>query len=172
MAERSGRSVAEMVYWYNFTPKASGVDPAPCNLIKNYEWRCPLSEKKDEDSETVKHDFEVGKEVFVRPQNARCTTVWRRGVVTGVPSAQSVEVDGLPVHIADVRKIPGEVGTRRTENLAHGLWEVTQAEEVNVFEEPENEDVSEGSENEEVVPSPRRGRRERQRPLYLNDFFC
>ena len=34
-------------------------------------------------------------------------TRWKDGVVTSLPSERSVEVGGVPRHIADVRAVPG-----------------------------------------------------------------
>lgn len=43
---------------------------------------------------------------FVKPPDARCTTRWKNGVVTAIPSERSAEVGGIPRHIADVRTVP------------------------------------------------------------------
>ena len=44
-----------------------------------------------------------GEEVWVKPPNVRCTSQWKKGVVTRVNSSNNVEVDGMPRHILDVR---------------------------------------------------------------------
>jgi hypothetical protein len=44
--------------------------------------------------------------VFVKPPNARCTTSWKIGIVTGVTSTNNVAVDGVPRHVSDVRPQP------------------------------------------------------------------
>ena len=49
----------------------------------------------------------VGDEVFTRPPTARCNAQWPRGVVTGINSDRSVDVNGIPRHVADVRLAPG-----------------------------------------------------------------
>ena len=49
--------------------------------------------------------FKVDDRVFVRPNPSRCTTAWRVGRVSGVQSAQNMEIDGVPRHVADVRLV-------------------------------------------------------------------
>ena len=41
--------------------------------------------------------------MWVKPGNARCTTKWNQGTVTGIQSDNNVEVDGMPRHILDIR---------------------------------------------------------------------
>ena len=52
---------------------------------------------------------QIGEEVWVRPRGACCTTRWGRGIVTGMNSANNVEVDGVPRHILDVTPVVEEV---------------------------------------------------------------
>ena len=48
-------------------------------------------------------NYAVGDEVWLRVPGSRCGSRSRSGVVTGVVSAQVVEVDGMPWHVRDVR---------------------------------------------------------------------
>ena len=41
----------------------------------------------------------------MKPPNAKCTTCWGRGVVTGTQSKNNVIVDGVPRHILDLRRV-------------------------------------------------------------------
>ena len=59
------------------------------------------------DEDRGDHGIAVGDQVFVRPPGARCTTPWPRGEVTQICSPQTIEVDGTPRHVADVRLAPG-----------------------------------------------------------------
>ena len=59
---------------------------------------------------------QIGEEVWVRPGVACCTTRWGRGIVTGVNSANNIEVDGVPRHILDVRPV-AEVPEGLTANV-------------------------------------------------------
>ena len=43
---------------------------------------------------------------MVKSPDARCTTRWQPGTITGLNSATNVEVDGIPRHIADLRLVP------------------------------------------------------------------
>lgn len=69
------------------------------------------SDDEDQDEETSEHRTDhgmaVGDQVFARPPGARCNTPWHRGEVTRICSPQTVEVDGTPRHVADLRLAPG-----------------------------------------------------------------
>lgn len=41
----------------------------------------------------------------MKPRDARCTTRWRKGIVTHVNSENNVSVDGMPRHVLDVRPV-------------------------------------------------------------------
>ena len=57
----------------------------------------------------MSHNFPVGAEVFVKPPDARCTSQWSHGIVTGHGrEKQMVEIDGLPRHVSHVRLMPSE----------------------------------------------------------------
>ena len=47
--------------------------------------------------------YNVGDHVWVKPPNNRCTKRFNGGRVTGILSQQSVEVDGVPRHVRDLR---------------------------------------------------------------------
>ena len=106
MAARSGGNVLDMVRFYNAAPlRGTDADSCPCNQKFAYRWT--LFSAAAEPS-TGSHRYFVGQRVFVKPPGARCTSQWKGGVVTGVPSQRSVEVGGVPWHIADVRPVPSE----------------------------------------------------------------
>ena len=44
--------------------------------------------------------------MFVKPPVSRCTTPWGKGVVTEINSDNNVEVNGIPRHVADLRRVP------------------------------------------------------------------
>ena len=50
--------------------------------------------------------YRAGQQVFVKPPAAKCTSQWPLGTVTGINNSLSVEVDGLPRHVADLRPAP------------------------------------------------------------------
>ena len=91
----------EAVFWYNMSPRAGQAENSvPQRAVFRYEWRHPAvqPELKDHDKETT---VEVGKEVWVKPADARCTALWQKGVVTAINSRNNVSVDGMPRHILD-----------------------------------------------------------------------
>lgn len=107
MAARTKGSIQEMVYWYNITPKEGLSDEtSPSSQLFSYKWRCK-GEPSDRDEYQGK-EFSIGESVFVKPKNPRCTSRWVQGVVTGHFSPTTVEVDGRPHHIADVRRVSGK----------------------------------------------------------------
>jgi len=65
------------------------------------------SEDSEGENRRTNAEIAVGDEVFTRPPTARCHTPWPRGVVTGINSERSVDVNGVPRHVADVRLAPG-----------------------------------------------------------------
>ena len=105
MAERAGITPMEAVYWYNVSPRC-GIDSktVPQLSVHNYEWRGFHSikiEKEIEKSDVVS----IGDEERVKPPNVRCTTPWRKGIVTEINSKNNVSVNGTPRHILDVRRV-------------------------------------------------------------------
>lgn len=155
MAARSGGKIRDMVFWYNFSPREGGRAAfSPASLTSSYAWRCPGQPKVPR---PIRNNSvsEVGECVFVRPEGARCTTQWREGRVTRTTnensSESSVEVDGMPHHVADIRKVDlvepeVQVENReREEHIVEGVG--NHGEGVNLG-------------------------RTRSRPAYLADYEC
>ena len=151
IAERGHISPREAVFWYNITPR-SGQDEqsVPQHLIYRYSWRHPLVVPETERDEAA--PVRIGEEVWVKPPNARCTTRWSKGLVTGVSSRNNVSVDGMPRHILDVRRVV----------LPHSPDE----EVPNGDQHPGGED---GARAEALEPATRRGR-VRRPPVWMTDF--
>ena len=104
MVARTGHPAEEMVHWFNNSPNDDG--DVPMQMVHAYEVRLPTSKPYDppcNDTEEGSARFNVGDMVFVKPRGNSCMSVWGRGRVTAVPSDLSVEVEGMPRHIADVR---------------------------------------------------------------------
>ena len=108
MAARSNNSVLDMVHWYNTTPKyGTNSCTAPAAMTYKYSWRVPTSSKESTIAiEDVDNRYKIGDEVFVKPPVSRCTTPWGKGVVTEINSDNNVEVNGIPRHVADLRRVP------------------------------------------------------------------
>ena len=43
--------------------------------------------------------------MWVKPPDVKCTSVWARGNVTAINSANNLEVDGMPRHVLDLRPV-------------------------------------------------------------------
>ena len=54
----------------------------------------------------VLHNYTQGQEVFVKPPDSKCTSEWNRGRVSDEGRGVSVEINGLPRHMSDVRPAP------------------------------------------------------------------
>ena len=60
--------------------------------------------------------YDVGDSVWVKPPEARCHTKYKLGTVTKVISEQSMEVDGMPRHVRDLRSaVPPETAPTRAQ---------------------------------------------------------
>ena len=119
MAERSAKSPIDAVFWYSVAPRY-GQQPAsvPQKSVATYEWRLPvMSAPPAEEGDCGDGRVQIGEEVWVRPGGARCTTLWGRGIATGMNSANNIEVDGVPRHILDVRPVIEEVPEGLTANV-------------------------------------------------------
>ncbi len=105
LAQRTGASVLDMVYWYNVTPTDRlNADTVPSSVVSTYLWKLPSEHVSPPAPPLHQRKFSAGHHVYVKPPGARCTTRWRRGVVTNeVAGPLTVEVDGVPRHIADIR---------------------------------------------------------------------
>jgi len=110
MAARSGGKPQRMAFWLNNSPKVGDDERSvPSRQLFNREWWCPGVEGMELQSRPSTSNFQRGEHVFTRPVNARCTQRWPMGTVTGVGPGVQVEVDGLPRHERDVRRIPVDV---------------------------------------------------------------
>ena len=107
IAERAEISPLEAVYWYNSTPRSGQEETSvPQYSVYRYEWRHPAAvpDRSDAGQDNAL-SVSMGDEVWVKPRDARCTTQWRRGVITQVNSENNVSVDGMPRHVLDVRPV-------------------------------------------------------------------
>ncbi|QQP49389.1 Putative LOC101234602 [Caligus rogercresseyi] len=104
MIARTKAPVQECLYWYNMTPNGEESLPPSEQMFKS-EWPNPfLSEdRENEECDSSSVEYATGDTVWVKPPNAKCTTKWTTGKVTGVNSRFNIEVDGTPRHISHLR---------------------------------------------------------------------
>lgn len=159
IAERGGISPIEAVYWYNSTPR-SGQDASsvPQHSVYKYEWRYPSvvpsgANTGQDDALSIK----MGEEVWVKPPDARCTTQWRKGIVTHVNSSNNISVNGMPRHVLDVRPVVIPASP------SGGSNEMTSDDSSEALVEPL---VSDQRETEENL----RPRRIRRPPVWMADY--
>jgi transposase InsO family protein len=102
IAARSREEPEQAVFWYNLSPKEGlREDTVPAICVHTYKWRHPDGSVTPPAPEMSR--YREGDLVLVKPVNARCTDRWRTGKVTGVVSESTVEVDGVPRHVLDLR---------------------------------------------------------------------
>ena len=103
---RSGCTVQEALYWYNLTPKDDmNAESAPANELYRYEVRLRGIDVNVREPGVVRCRFGVGDRVWVRDPSRKCDAPSSIGTVTDVVSAQTVEVDGMPRHVRDLRAV-------------------------------------------------------------------
>ena len=111
IATRKHCTIAEAVYWYNVAPK-DDVDSAtaPANMLYDYRVRLlGIDHALPSEPGAIDSPYDVGDVVWVKPAENRCHTKYKLGTVTGVVSEQTMEVDGMPRHVRDLRSaVPPE----------------------------------------------------------------
>ena len=104
IAARKRCSIGEAVHLYNVTPRddcTSGT--APANALYQYAVRVRAVDEVVRRKEVASR-YRSGDAVWVRPPNNRCDQRYTRGVVTRAVSEHTVEVDGVPRHVRDLRR--------------------------------------------------------------------
>ena len=161
VAERSGISPIEAVFWYNMSPKKGlQEETVPAGSVAPYKWRHPLVAHEDGSGGGEQAKLQVGDEVWVKPPQGKCTTHWSKGRVTKVNTKNNVSVDGTPRHILDVRPVVPPLEDEESSD-----------EEVNEEEEEEAEDDN-PQDPPVVETAPVRGRptRRRRAPTWTVDY--
>ncbi|MEL6803533.1 MAG: reverse transcriptase-like protein, partial [Bacteroidota bacterium] len=106
LAERGGISPAEAVFWYNSAPRRGQDEQSvPHQSIFSYSWRHPATVPPTAVEQQDVASVKVGDSVWVKPPRPLCTAQWTKGKVTKVISSNNVEVDGVPRHTLDIRKV-------------------------------------------------------------------
>ena len=171
MVARSGRSVEDMLFWYNQSPNVHGVVPADAvysyTTALPHRGSVPLLEK-----ETTNTEYKVGDIVYVKPKNARCIDEWEKAEVTGIVSEVVVEVNGTNRHISDIR-FCGR-GNRQDEMFDAEREEV----EIEHYRRgPDQDDDfwswsnTAGNVEDDVLDGEEKELRDRRPPKWLADFY-
>ena len=124
MAARSNGDPLMMVFWYNVTPKdGTRDDSLPCGILHQYRWLLPGVSPEEDKLEQV-NGIRRGEKVFLKPPGATCTSTWSVGVVTNILSGQRLEVNGVPRHVSDVRRVPcDDAGGHASSDVEGGVQE-------------------------------------------------
>jgi len=164
MSARTGRSIPESTYWYNITPR-EGQDrtTTPAARMREYEWRFPVPVPTTSEEGA---GLPIGTRVFVKPHPCKCTSVWQEGRVTGKGNTLTVEIDGVPRHVADIRVVPGSNVSVPTEIEDHVDVPAEENTEHHV-EAPAEESLQE---EQPFQLFTRRANRHRRPPAWHRDF--
>ena len=185
MSARCGKSIDYCVFWYNITPHGSkGIIPS--SKLISYEWRNPFLEvvevnsEIDDGQESDKRAYSVCDKVWVKPQAARCTSLWNPRIMTKVNSEHNVKVDGVLSQVCDMRRRWADEGERDDKSLISanlptvGPNFVSSSSESNFERDAERRNATPENGNDvenESLLLPRRGLRARRLPAHLKDFF-
>ena len=162
IAARKHCTIAEAVYWYNVAPK-DDIDSAtaPANKLYNYEVRLlGIDRVLHSEPGAIDSPYDVGDTVWVKPSVNRCLTKYKLGTVTRVVSEQTMEVDGMPRHVRDLRSaVPPETAPTTAQTV------MSDDEELPLLPARRgSEEESSDSEEEVDRPTPRRSGREKRFP--------
>lgn len=171
IAARCGGGIYDATYWYNNTPDAEGNIPA--QSLYNYKSKLPnfASHEYGVKSAPVANPFAVRDYVYVKPANAKCTTVWPVGQVTKLISNTTVEVNGVNRHVSDLRPA-WHHGESTQKTVTVDILDGNDEERDDDDDGGNSQDVRQeqsGVENVEVES--RRSVRDRRPPQWLADFY-
>ena len=108
------------MFWYNLSKDGTKSADSPSSTIYKYEWRHPNVDPPV--VEVPVPSIDLGEAVFVKPPGARCTSRWGIGHVTKSGTTRNtVEVDNIPRHILDVRRVSDRSEPRCTSRWRKGL---------------------------------------------------
>ena len=162
IAARKHCTIAEAVYWYNVAPKDDiGSGTAPANKLYNYEVRLlGIDRVLHSEPGAIDSPYDVGETVWVKPSVNRCHTKYKLGTVTRVVSEQTMEVDGMPRHVRDLRSaVPPDTAPTTAQTF------MSDDEELPLLPAHRgSEEESSDSEEEIDRPTPRRSGREKRFP--------
>ena len=151
IAERGGIDPRMAVFWYNSTPRqGQNVESVPHLAIYRYEWRHPDSVVEPLNLGQPA-SIRIGDEVWVKPPDKRCTSLWKKGVVTNINSSNNVSVDNMPRHILDIRRVINEEQHDSSDEV-HSMEAIQSPSEL-----PQD-------------PEPRYPRRDRRPPEWAADY--
>lgn len=179
---RSGRSVEDIVFWYNNTRGRRGL--SPYEIVFGMTCRKPgVSEvRSDVDRSIVdglenancddlyeqeeRNPFTIGDKVYLRPSSGRCDDVWTGPhTVTKLNSSVSVVIDedGVSRHVSHLRLVPGSRDFNASEIERDGRL-------VALFRDSGSSGPDDSGEETDVDEGLRRGSRVRKRPIWWGDY--
>lgn len=172
--ERSGRSVAETVFWINNT-RSTGARLTPFEWVfsakarkpgisqQRVEIRRPKLEKPEELTRSGEDNpYNVGDQVYLRRPGGRCNEPWSGPeVVTDIVSDVGVVLndDGVTRHISHIRRVPMPRSSYSDETAVRDTFSLS-----------DSEDEAEHSTADQVQMGLRRSTRVRKPPVWHDDY--
>ena len=103
--------------WYNAKPKDNEtLSSAPANTIYQYKQRLKSIDPKLSPPEVRSNVYQIGKSVWVKPPDCRCTTRFYKGQFDRVISPQKVLVNGIPRYMKDLHRHDESAVTKEAES--------------------------------------------------------
>ena len=103
MVARTNGSVMEMLFWYNVTPHYKQ-NPLSVPFSHIYNYSVNLTGYDAHNRTLGVCPFFCHQHVFVKSKNTSCMQKWSPGTITKIISPWNVEVDGVSVHVRNVRE--------------------------------------------------------------------
>ena len=124
IATRKHCTIAEAVYFFlqcgtERRRRLGDSATAPANMLHDYRVRLlGIDHALPSEPGAIDSPYGVGSAVWVEPAENRCHTKYKLGTVTGVVSEQTMEVDGMPRHVRDLRSaVPPEPAATRAQKF-------------------------------------------------------
>ena len=184
MMARSGGTVQEMVYWYNNTPNVSNVIPS--NSVYSYTSGTGPEVKGNSTRfrSTQLNPYKLGDIVYIKPVNTKCTTVWKKGLVTALVCNTAAMVNGITRHIGDLRLCHADPKEVETDSVEVSVDSLVENHHVNEPIDPDNvnnghdigighdavNNLADGLEPDEHLVE-NQATRNRKPPAWLADFY-
>ncbi len=77
-------------------------------LFQVYRHFRPLGASVSQEETRTKGTYDLVDKVFTKPEHSKCTTTWNEGTDADLAERGIVEVNGIPRHVADIRRIPSQ----------------------------------------------------------------
>lgn len=168
-ATRTGRGIMDALFWYNHLPPSRGRVP-PAHAVYSYRARLPCVAADADDANEGPAQYHPGDLVWVKPSDSvRCTVQWLKGTVVSCLSLWkvNVEVNGnvMPRHVYHLRPRASDEAQPLDDRSVGGFEDAVSSRDSMSAESTESP-----SDSDSDSEPPRRSRRVRRKPSWLDDY--